>query len=72
MKEQELSKTQLAKRMKTSRSALERLLDPDTLSRETVSQTGGAVPPKTSPAGKQLDLSVTNELQLRQIYGKHI
>ena len=29
MKEQKLSKTQLAKRMKTSRSALERLLDPD-------------------------------------------
>jgi DNA-binding Xre family transcriptional regulator len=29
MKEQKLTKTQLAKRMKTSRSALERLLDPD-------------------------------------------
>ncbi|HEC12939.1 MAG TPA: Fis family transcriptional regulator [Acidiferrobacteraceae bacterium] len=29
MKEQKLSKMQLAKRMKTSRSALERLLDPD-------------------------------------------
>jgi len=29
MKEQKLNKTQLAKRMKTSRSALERLLDPD-------------------------------------------
>lgn len=29
MKEQKLSKVQLAKRMKTSRSALERLLDPD-------------------------------------------
>ncbi len=29
MKEKELTKTQLAKRMKTSRSALERLLDPD-------------------------------------------
>ena len=30
MKAQKLNKTQLAKRMKTSRSALERLLDPDT------------------------------------------
>lgn len=29
MKAQKLNKTQLAKRMKTSRSALERLLDPD-------------------------------------------
>ena len=29
MKEQKLTKTQLAKRMKTSRSALELLLDPD-------------------------------------------
>ncbi len=29
MKKQKLSKTQLAKRMHTSRSALERLLDPD-------------------------------------------
>lgn len=29
MKEQKLSKTQMAKRMKTSRAALERLLDPD-------------------------------------------
>lgn len=29
MKEQKLTKTQLAKRMKTSRSALERLFDPD-------------------------------------------
>jgi len=29
MKEQKLTKTQLAKRMKTSHSALERLLDPD-------------------------------------------
>jgi len=29
MKKQKLSKTQLAKRMRTSRSALERLLDPD-------------------------------------------
>ena len=29
MKEQKLNKTQLAKWMKTSRSALERLLDPD-------------------------------------------
>ncbi len=29
MKEQKLSKTRLAKRMKTSRSGLERLLDPD-------------------------------------------
>ncbi len=29
MKEQKLTKTQLAKRMKTSRSALERLLDPN-------------------------------------------
>ena len=29
MKEQKLTKTQLARRMKTSRSALERLLDPD-------------------------------------------
>ncbi len=29
MREQKLTKTQLAKRMKTSRSALERLLDPD-------------------------------------------
>ncbi len=29
MKEQNLNKSQLAKRMKTSRSALERLLDPD-------------------------------------------
>lgn len=32
MKEQKLSKVQLAKRMKTSRSALERLLDPDNAS----------------------------------------
>ncbi len=29
MKEQKLNKTQLANRMKTSRSALDRLLDPD-------------------------------------------
>ena len=29
MKEQKLTKAQLAKRMKTSRSALDRLLDPD-------------------------------------------
>ena len=29
MKEQKLTKTQLAKRMRTSRSVLERLLDPD-------------------------------------------
>jgi len=29
MKARKLNKTQLAKRMKTSRSALERLLDPD-------------------------------------------
>jgi len=29
MKQQKLSKTQLAKQMKTSRSAVERLLDPD-------------------------------------------
>ena len=29
MKEQKLTKSQLARRMKTSRSALERLLDPD-------------------------------------------
>jgi len=32
MKEQKLTKTQLAKRMGTSRSALERLLDPDNAS----------------------------------------
>lgn len=32
MKKQKLSKTQLARRMKTSRSALERLLDPDNAS----------------------------------------
>ncbi len=32
MKEQKLTKVQLAKRMKTSRSALERLLDPDNIS----------------------------------------
>lgn len=32
MKEQKLNKVQLAKRMKTSRSALERLLDPDNAS----------------------------------------
>ena len=32
MKKQKLSKVQLAKRMKTSRSALERLLDPDNVS----------------------------------------
>ena len=32
MKEQKLSKTQLAKRMGTSRSSLERLLDPDNTS----------------------------------------
>ena len=33
MKLQKLSKTKLARRMKTSRSALERLLDPDNPSR---------------------------------------
>lgn len=32
MKKQKLTKVQLAKRMKTSRSALERLLDPDNVS----------------------------------------
>ena len=34
MKEQKLTKTQLAKRMKTSRSALELLLDPDNPGRD--------------------------------------
>ncbi len=32
MKEQKMTKTQLARRMETSRSALERLLDPDNAS----------------------------------------
>lgn len=32
MKEQKLTKTQLAKRMKTSRASLDRLLDPDNAS----------------------------------------
>lgn len=53
MTEQQLSKTEMARRMKTSRAALERLLDPsnESVTLLTLSKAASAV-------GKQLHLSL--------------
>lgn len=60
MKAQKISKTEMARRMGTSRTQLERLLDPDNdrVLLKTVQRAASAV-------GKQLNIALVDEIQAR-------